>query len=230
MNVESRGAGFLPSGRPKILFEGHKFSEFTGGRFDRDHPDISYRGWTREHYVGGEGEYERLERAIQLDRTAALRATSWGLGQVMGFNAEKAGYRDVEDMVAKMSESEDEQLQGMIRFIVGGGLAPLLAAGKWTSFAAAYNGARYAENQYDQKLAKAHATYLSNGVPDLSLRNLQSYLERLGFDPGRVDGLWGVHTKGAINDFLESKGLPLTNRFQPEHVALLADEVARLNA
>jgi len=68
MNVESRGSGFLPSGRPKILFEGHWFSRLTGGVHDAAHGDISYPNWSHDHYLGGEREYERLERAVALDR------------------------------------------------------------------------------------------------------------------------------------------------------------------
>src|ERR1044071_2977670 len=39
--VESAGGGFLPDGRPKILFERHKFHQFTGGAFAAKHPDLS---------------------------------------------------------------------------------------------------------------------------------------------------------------------------------------------
>jgi hypothetical protein len=48
-----------------------------------------------------------LAKAVQLDRTAALKSTSWGLGQVMGFNYDKAGYDSVESMVQKSMESEE---------------------------------------------------------------------------------------------------------------------------
>jgi hypothetical protein len=41
LEVETVDAGFLPDGRPKILFEAHLFSRLTGGRWDASHPDIS---------------------------------------------------------------------------------------------------------------------------------------------------------------------------------------------
>src|SRR6516164_4067440 len=41
IQVESSGAGYLDDRRPKILFERHKFSHATGGRFDDSHPGIS---------------------------------------------------------------------------------------------------------------------------------------------------------------------------------------------
>lgn len=34
LTVETSGCGFLPSRKPKILFERHWFSKLTGGRFD----------------------------------------------------------------------------------------------------------------------------------------------------------------------------------------------------
>src|SRR5829696_1059550 len=105
IHVESSGGGYQPDRRPKILFERHKFSHATGGRFDDDHPDIS------DPVPGGYGEggahqYDRLAEALALDRKAALASASWGLGQVLGSNFEVAGFADVEDMIAKMVQSE----------------------------------------------------------------------------------------------------------------------------
>ena len=40
LTVESRGFGFLPDRRPKILFERHIFFRQTAGRFAADAPDI----------------------------------------------------------------------------------------------------------------------------------------------------------------------------------------------
>jgi hypothetical protein len=34
----------------------------------------------------GASQYDRLNRAILKDRTAALQSASWGLGQIMGMN------------------------------------------------------------------------------------------------------------------------------------------------
>src|SRR5262245_49831191 len=73
--VESSGSGFLapPSELPKVLFEGHAFHRLTGGRFDADHPTLSYPKWTKQFYAGtGTGEWKRLNAACELDRPAAL--------------------------------------------------------------------------------------------------------------------------------------------------------------
>jgi hypothetical protein len=75
--------------RPKILFERNIFCKRTDACFDSEAPDISGP-------AGGYGtlaeQYAKLEKAIALCARAklgiepALESTSWGLGQVMGFN------------------------------------------------------------------------------------------------------------------------------------------------
>ncbi|MBI4593023.1 MAG: N-acetylmuramidase family protein, partial [Candidatus Rokubacteria bacterium] len=152
LNVETRGCGFLPDRRPAMLFERHIFSRETDHRFDTSHPDVS------NHLAGGYGaggaaQYERLQRALALDRRAALRSASWGIGQLMGFNAEIAGYDDVEAMVTAMTASENQQLLGMAGEITHNGLDRALRAHDWAAFARGYNGSEYARNQYDTRLA-----------------------------------------------------------------------------
>lgn len=85
LKVETSGCGFFADRRPQILFERHIFHGETQGRFDATAPDISnaHAGG----YSGGVAEYDRLGRAIALDRRAALCSASWGIGQVTGFTA-----------------------------------------------------------------------------------------------------------------------------------------------
>ena len=142
LTVETRGCGFLPDRRPFILYERHIFSRETSRKFDLSHPDISNRT-TGGYGAGGPNQYDRLFRAIGLDRRAALRSASWGIGQVMGFNAETAGYGDVEEMVAAMTESETEQLLAMSGEILRNKLDGPLRSHDWATFAKGYNGPAY---------------------------------------------------------------------------------------
>ena len=153
--VEAGNGGFLPSGKPKILFESHIFSSKTGHIYDLDRPDISTPKWTR-NYKGGEQEYERLEEAIKLDYMAALMSCSWGKFQIMGFNYEAAGYGSVESFVRGMVVSERNHLLAFVSFIRHNGLADHLKHYRWTQFARAYNGPGYAQNKYDTKLLAAY--------------------------------------------------------------------------
>jgi hypothetical protein len=116
MSVESRGFGFLSDRRPKILFERHIFHKRTGGKFSTKHPDISNPN-AGGYGPAGANQYVRLEKAIKLDRTAALESASWGVGQVMGFNASDAGFPDVQTMVDAMKDAEDAQMIAMFNFI-----------------------------------------------------------------------------------------------------------------
>ena len=220
--VETRGLGFLPDRRPLILFERHIFSRETGRQFDGAHPDLSNRepgGFGRS----GAAQYDRLARAIQLDRSAALRSASWGLGQVMGFNAVPAGFTDVEEMTQKMMASENDQLLGMANFIRHIRADRALRRRDWTSFARLYNGAGFARNRYDIHLAAAFRRHNAGFLPDLVVRAAQVYLTYLGFDPGRVDGLLGRLTRSAWREFQEQHGLLFTDEIDEEAVSILKE-------
>ncbi len=228
IRVETAGVGFLPDRRPVILFERHWFSRLTDGRHDEAAPEISNR---RPGGYGARGahQYERLQRAIALDRRAALESTSWGLGQLMGFNARAAGFADVETMVAAMVESEDAQLEGMAAFIDGQGLAPFLARRDWAGFARRYNGPGFRRNRYDEKLAAAHARYAGGSLPSLEVRAAQLRLTYLGEDPHGIDGFAGPRTAAALRAFQERAGLPATGELD-EVTARALEEAVRAGA
>jgi len=80
--VEAAGNGFLPDGRPKILFEGHIFwkelkkAGLDPNQYAAANPDILYPKWTKAYYKGGVREYDRLEWAKKINREAALKSAS----------------------------------------------------------------------------------------------------------------------------------------------------------
>ena len=219
LTVETRGCGFLADRRPLILFERHYFSRLTRGAFDAQAPDVSNPD--PGGYGGGAREYVRLERAIQLNRAAALRSASWGLGQVMGDNCKAAGYVEVEAMVKGFVASENAQLEGMASFIMSIGADRHLRAHHWPAFAAAYNGSEYAKNSYDERLRAAHQKYMTGALPDLDVRAIQAYLVYLGYNPGPVDGVVGRFTRSALRMFQETEGLPAREAFDAEMVNLV---------
>lgn len=157
--VESAGGGFLANGKPKILFEGHWFSALTKGQFDKSNPTLSYAKWTKKYYQGGEKEYSRFNSAVKLDRTAALKSTSWGRFQIMGFNHAKAGYANVEDFVKAMQRSEGDQLMAFVNFLKSTKLDVPLKIKDWAKFAERYNGPKYSENKYDIRLKQAFESF-----------------------------------------------------------------------
>ena len=205
VSVETSGCGFLPDRRPRILFERHEFRRRTAGRFDATHPDIS--GKPGGYGASGGHQHARLAAAIGCDRRAALESTSWGLGQVMGYNASLAGHADAEQLVARCCASEDAQLLAMARFMRGRNLHAALARADWAAFARGYNGPGYAANHYDSKLAASHASLKKTGLPNLDLRAAQLMLTYEGLEPGPVDGRAGARTRAAITRFRLGAGL-----------------------
>jgi len=164
--VESgKYGGFFEPGKPVILFEGHIFWNqlkkrgIDPQRHAAGNEDILYPQWEKGHYKGGVKEYERLERARTIHREAADASASWGMFQIMGFNHEACGEPSVTSFVEMMRKSELHQLLLSARFIKSGGMLPALQQKNWAEFAKRYNGAGYARNQYDSKLAEAYGSF-----------------------------------------------------------------------
>lgn len=164
--VETGGkGGFFAPGKPAILFEGHIFWNQLKKRginpesHVAGNENILYPKWEKGHYKGGMGEYDRLEQARKINREAADASASWGMFQIMGFNYAACGESSVESFVNAMCESEFKQLVLSARFIKQGGMLPALQSKNWAEFAKRYNGPAYAQNSYDEKLAKAYQGY-----------------------------------------------------------------------
>ncbi|UQZ91416.1 peptidoglycan-binding protein (plasmid) [Deltaproteobacteria bacterium Smac51] len=162
--VESSGDGFLASGRPKILFEGHVFWKELEKRglnptpLSRTHPNIIYQKWTKIHYSGnGEKEYDRLGEALTINEEAALCSASWGAFQIMGFNHKVCGYETVHAFVEAQRQGAAAQLEAFCGFIKSNNLVRHLAARNWGAFAKGYNGPGYMENKYDLHLMEAYS-------------------------------------------------------------------------
>lgn len=153
--VESNGGGFLPSGEPKILFEGHVFYELTKGKFGVS--NVSYPKWISKYY--NEDQHKRLEKAVALDRNAALQSASWGRFQVLGKNWKSLGYSSLQEFINSMYESEGKHLDSFVRFVKVNKLDDELRRKDWAGFARGYNGSGYAKNKYDIKMAKAYEKY-----------------------------------------------------------------------
>ena len=224
--VESKSCGFLPDRRPIILFERHIFHKRTSGRFSAQNPDISNP--VPGGYAGLAKEYPRLEKAVKLDRAAALMSASWGAGQIMGFNHQAAGFDDVESMVEAMQLSEDAQLASVAAFLRAGNLVRFLKARDWTSLARAYNGAAFAKNKYDVRLAGAFQAYAAGVLPDIEVRRAQLYLTYLGLAPGSIDGLHGKRSRSAVAQFREANALGSGDRVDKALLDALQARVAAL--
>jgi hypothetical protein len=223
IEVETGGAGgLLEDDRPRILFEAHVFSRLTAGRWNGTHPDISRRQWVRGLYLGGAAEYGRLERAMLLDSDAALKACSWGLFQIMGFNHEMLGFATVAEMVEDARRGEPAQVAHGLRFIEAAGLKDMLRNHDWRAFARGYNGPAFEANAYHTKLEAAfrrhsappapppqvapHHPTLRLGSTGEAVRRAQGILRQREAHL-QVDGIFGRATEAAVVRFQRRAGL-----------------------
>ncbi len=143
--IETSGTGFdRKTGLILLQFEPHVFQKATGKRIINGVESQSK-------------EWAAFKEAAAINKVEALEATSWGLGQIMGFNHELAGYKTVTDMVNAFELSEYWQLQGMVSFIKKQPkMINALKTKDWATFARLYNGPGYKKNDYDTKLALAY--------------------------------------------------------------------------
>ncbi len=166
--VEARGKGSHSSGALVCLYEPHIAWRHTSGavRSKLKAAGLAYSKWKRGNYP--KTSFSRIDKcaAIAGEEVAAL-ATSWGLGQIMGFNHKAAGFETALGMVRWFAHSEANQLEGMIRFIKANKkmLAAMRAAvpgdkESWRPFARPYNGAGYAKHNYHGRLANAHRDWV----------------------------------------------------------------------
>ena len=238
------GDGYIAaSRRPKILYEPHVFSRYTGHRFDASHPELSYTQWRPGTYGrSGDPQYDRMLKAYALDGNAALKACSWGLGQLMGFNFASCKFADVESMVAAMTRSEREQLIAMCRLLESFGLLDELRDRRWADFASRYNGEGYAVNGYDVKLASAFAvgirainwgalppSPIADPVADERHKETSELLLRIqiglnlwGRGPLAVDGRLGEETAASVLLFKREYGMNDRDSLEAVATALAA--------
>lgn len=150
--VESAGAGFDATGKPRILFERHIFHRLTGGKFSpapfsaSDYGGYSVPSWSK------------LADAAGKNPDAAFSSCSWGRFQVMGMHWKKLSYASAFDLAVSTVTGEAAHFELLARYIETFGLKDELAKlsanpADCAPFAKGYNGPDYARNRYDHKLA-----------------------------------------------------------------------------
>jgi hypothetical protein len=164
--AESKGSPFLHSGKVKILFEPHHFGRDTQHVYDLTFPELSkirqIRRSAGESYGGVEEQYEKLQRAMLLDRTAALRSASWGRFQVLGSNWQASGATSLDAFIEGMFKSEKAQLDLFVAFVKRQHLDHALKRTDWAAFAKGYNGSDFHRDNYDGKIAEIYRHLLAH--------------------------------------------------------------------
>lgn len=156
ISVESGGKGFSDDGRLIIQFEPHWFRKQA--------PYAPSGLWSANRIDRQSAEWAAFEDAANHDAEKAIRSTSLGLPQIMGFHFARLGYESALKMWSDFSESEENQIAALIRFIkTDKKLHNAILAKDWHTIATIYNGAKYRElaakigrEPYDVSMQKAY--------------------------------------------------------------------------
>ena len=163
LDVEAAGSGFDSQGRVKALYEPHIAYREANKLKDKTiinrlvKAGLAYPRWGQKPYP--KDSYPRILEAYSIAGDLALEATSFGLGQVMGFNHKAAGYPSALAMVEAFADDEETHLDAMVNFIITNGLDDEIRRHDWAGFARGYNGSGYRANKYDEKLAAAFSKW-----------------------------------------------------------------------
>lgn len=156
IEVESGGKGFNNDGKLIIQFEPSWF---------RKHEPYAPSGlWSVNKVDVQSKEWIAFNDAFVINADSAMKSTSIGLGQVMGFHYARLGYSTVGEMWDDAKKGEDRQIFQMAEFIrTDKALYSALKNKDWHTVAVHYNGAAYKEmakkwgrEPYDTSMEKAY--------------------------------------------------------------------------
>lgn len=183
IDTECNGSGFLPDNTPTILFERHKYYEelqnigfiTISNEMKALRPDLCHNYATpRGGYGKGSDQPKRLDDAIMLIkkirpdvdvetfhkvRECGLKATSWGLSQILASNYKAAGCESVQDFINAMYQSEAAQLEATVALLKSWGLETAMRNKDWRKIARKWNGPKYEKFGYHTKLARHYLRY-----------------------------------------------------------------------
>ena len=159
VDIESSGQGFYSkdhefSNKCKVRFEPDFFQRFASTRPFFLPASISIESAKKDSRFTGRKAYEQ---AILQSPSSAIKATSFGLGQILGMNYKIVGFNSLIEFSNAMENSEYQQLEALVRFISSN--TSLLIAAREINFveiARLYNGPNYLSRGYDRKLADAY--------------------------------------------------------------------------
>lgn len=177
--------------------------------------------------------YEFLDRMKQLHGAAAVESTSFGWGQVMGFNYKMLGL-GTPFQVEEMAQTLEGQTKLVALYLKATGLTPFLNnlpnKSSAEKVAHGYNGPAWRKNDYANKLIKNWKFAINSNVASgRSIADLQSSLKKLGYDPGAIDGQDGPATQAAVRTFQLDNGLAVDGDAGPMTWEAMDHEMSKIN-
>lgn len=161
IEVESGGRGFDDATGKLII-------QFEPSWFKKQAPFAPSGQWSLNKVETQSKEWPAFNDAFAKDADAAMKSTSIGLPQIMGFHYKRLGYATVGEMWNDFKKGEFEQVSALVRFIRSdNALFAALKAKDWHRVASIYNGAAYREmavkwkrEPYNISLEKAYKKYV----------------------------------------------------------------------
>jgi hypothetical protein len=241
VEVESSGRAFTTiDGQPLplILYEFHVFYRWPGlapaQRKQAVAQKLAAPRWGDLPYPATQkARYNQLGRAARIDPQAAHAACSWGVGQVLGENAEWLGYGTPKALAERTMEGLAGQIEVMLRFVERRGLMDAMARRDWRHFARLYNGPGQVDF-YAPRMAAAYRRHggaaeapeaedrllLRAGMRGEDVARLQRMLRGQGFGLV-VDGDFGPATDHQLRAFQAEQGLDVDGIAGPLTMARL---------
>lgn len=156
IEVETPGNGF-DTKTGKILIQ------FEPSWFRKHEPFAPSGAWSVNKVDVQSKEWIAFNNAFSIDKESAMKSTSIGLPQIMGYHYERLGYKTVGEMWDDFKKGEHQQILALFRFILTD--AKFLQAVREKNFhmiAYIYNGSEYKKmakkwgrEPYDVSLAKS---------------------------------------------------------------------------
>ena len=165
IDVESGGRAF-DTETGKIIIQ------FEPSWFRKKAPYAPSGKWTLNGVERQSREWEAFNDAYSISPAAAMKSTSIGLGQIMGFHYDRLGYDSVGEMWDDAKRGEDRQIHQMAEFIrTDTRLLGAIRSKDWHNVAVRYNGAKYREmakkwgrEPYDISMRKSYERHVKSGI------------------------------------------------------------------
>ncbi|CAH5137300.1 hypothetical protein AI2839V1_1034 [Enterobacter cloacae] len=160
--VKSGGrSGFNALNLPIIAYEGHIFRKYTKRKYDQTHPFLSYKyvkkagpEWQKNN-IDQLSAWNTLAKAYALDAEAAIKSCSWGMFQIMGFNYESCGYKDLGTFLKDMKSNAGKQLNAFLHLCnKNSSLLSAMVNKDFYNMAFNYNGSDFGD--YDVKIRRTY--------------------------------------------------------------------------
>jgi len=153
LKIESGGRTHGDDGRIIVRFEPHIFARYVTPEAFVKHFQIGTPKWNGDqhryrddngNFVPFHGnqvtEYRALNVALELNSEGALKSTSMGAGQIMGFNHARVGFPTAAAMFQAFQDATMQAVGFMNYFLSDPALMDAMWRKDWRTIAALYNG------------------------------------------------------------------------------------------